>query len=112
MQFLPKALKEAGYHCYLLTNASVLFREYEDRIPAFQAMDGIFVSAEHKMLKPDREIYETMLAEFGLKAEESIFIDDMPVNVAGAIFCGMKGIVYKDDVDQLLADLKWYGVAV
>ena len=111
-QFLPQALKDAGYHCYLLTNASVLFRDYQSEIPAFLAMEGIFVSAEHRMLKPDREIYEAMLSEFALKAEESVFIDDMPINVAGAIFCGMEGVVYKADVGRLLTDLGRLGVTI
>ena len=112
IQFLPKALKEAGYRCYLLTNASTLFRAYEDKIPAFKAMDGIFVSAEHRMLKPDLEIYHAMLREFGLKTEESVFIDDNSANIAGAISCGMSGIVYLDDVDKLLIDLKRLEVVI
>ena len=110
--FLPKALKEAGYRCYLLTNASVLFRKFEDKIPAFRQMDGIYVSAEHQMLKPDLEIFHSMLQEFDLKAEESVFIDDNNANIAGGMSCGMGGIVYLDDVDKLLIDLKQYGINV
>ena len=64
------------------------------------------------MLKPDLEIYHAMLREFGLKAEESVFIDDNSANIAGAISCGMSGIVYLDDVDKLLIDLKRLEVVI
>ena len=112
MQFLPAALKESGYRCYLLTNASVLFRDYQYKIPAFLPLEGIFVSAEHKMLKPDLEIYEALLKEFDLQREETLFIDDNPANISGGIACGIEGIVFTGDVRRLLADLERFGVTV
>lgn len=111
-QFLPETLKEAGYQVYLLTNAGIVFRKYEGTIPAFRAMDGIFVSAEHQMLKPDQEIYLALLSEFNLNASETLFIDDNPVNVAGGIMTGIEGIVYRGNVNELISELKRFGVCV
>ena len=105
-----QALKDAGYGVYLLTNAGIVFREYEGAIPAFKAMDGLFVSAEHQMLKPEPEIYLALLAEFGLKASETLFIDDNPVNIAGGIMNGIEGIVYRGDVKELISELKRFHV--
>lgn len=107
---LVRRLKAAGYHQYVLSNASIQFREYQDTIPAFSLMDGLYVSAFHKMMKPEKRIYEGMLSEFGLKAEECVFIDDNHVNVAGAMIQGMKGIVYHGDALQLEEELKKLGV--
>lgn len=112
MQFLPGALEAKGYHTFLLTNASVLFRKYEHKIPSFRDLEGIFVSGEHRMLKPDAQIYEALLSKFGLKAEETLFIDDNPANVAGGIICGIEGIVFENDVDKLIKDLKRFGVEI
>ncbi len=91
-----KKLKDAGYKIYLLSNATPrVFDHYFD-IPAFSLMDGLFVSALYKMLKPDRKIYETFCNQFGLVAEECFFIDDMPENINGALSAGMKGFVFKN----------------
>ena len=73
-------------------------------------MDGLFVSAEHQMLKPEPEIYLALLAEFGLKASETLFIDDNPVNIAGGIMNDIEGIVYRGDVKELISELKRFHV--
>jgi HAD superfamily hydrolase (TIGR01509 family) len=41
------------------------------------------------MVKPDAEIFSTMLAEAGLKAEETLFIDDSAANCASAASLGI-----------------------
>ena len=60
-------------------------------------------------MKPEPEIYQTLLAKYGLKAEECVFLDDRQVNIDGAKAQGMEGIVftsYEDAVERL----KEYGV--
>ena len=110
MEPVVAALKEAGYRIFLLSNASVQFERYQDRVPAFQYMEGLFVSGYHRMIKPEKEIYRAFLSEYGLKAEECIFIEDNPANLAGAYTCGIEGIVFNGDVDELWLDLKRFGI--
>ncbi len=87
-------LKKAGYRTYLLSNATPrVFDEYHN-IPAFKYMDGMFISALYKLLKPDVAIYKAFCDKFSLDAEECFFIDDMEQNVIGAKACGMKGFVF------------------
>jgi len=107
---LARELKGLGYRLYALTNASKRFREYCGRIPAFSLMDGIFVSAEYKVYKPDHRMYETFLKTFDLKAEECLFIDDSAPNISGAILVHMDGLVYKSDIGRLRRELKEKGV--
>ncbi|MBQ4186550.1 MAG: HAD family phosphatase [Firmicutes bacterium] len=107
---LARELKGLGYKLYALTNASTHFRDYYERIPVFGLMDGIFVSAEHKVYKPDHRMYEAFFETFGLKPEECLFIDDSAPNICGAVLCGMDGVVYKDDPELLREELKAKGV--
>jgi len=112
MKELVAELKEAGYGIYLLSNANIQQIKYHDRIPGTEYFDGRIVSAECKMLKPQREIYELLLDTYGLQAEECLFIDDSPLNVEGALCAGIRGIVFDDDLPRLRGELREAGVMV
>jgi epoxide hydrolase-like predicted phosphatase len=58
--------------------------------------DGAVYSAEVKLVKPDARIYQLILTTLGVRAEESIFVDDMLVNVQAAQALGMKGVQLLD----------------
>ena len=60
------------------------------RFSILRRIDDRFVSAFHRLLKPSREIYERFLSEYGLKAEECVFLDDLQENVDGAAACGIR----------------------
>ena len=107
---LVRKLKAAGYHQYVLSNVNVMVDRYKDSIPAFGLMDGLYFSAFKKMMKPERRIYRGLLDEYGLKAEESVFVDDNYVNVAGAMIAGMHGIVFTGDIGKLEEELKKHNV--
>ena len=110
MADLIKRLKEAGYSVYLLSNATPRFFDRYLDIPALTLMDGYFISALYKLLKPQREIYEAFCNKFSLKAEECFFIDDMPQNIQGAKDYGMSGFVFKKDIQALEKALNDEGV--
>ena len=112
MEELVGELKGLGYGIYLLSNASTRLHEYFPRIPGSQFFDGKIVSADWKLLKPEREIYQTLFREYKLKPEECLFIDDLPQNVEAALLAGMKGIIFRDDVSLLRRALVSAGVPV
>ena len=64
--------------------------------------DGIVVSGEEKMVKPNPEIYQLLLNRYHLQASESIFIDDRPANVEEANHVGIHGILFKGSLDLKL----------
>lgn len=112
MYELVEELKGKGYGIYLLSNASVRQHEYWPRIEASRFFDGTLISADHHVLKPQREIYELCLQTFGLKAEECFFVDDAPANIEGALCCGIPGAVFHGDAAYLRRQLRDAGVDV
>lgn len=108
METLARELHEVGYPLYLLSNTSRAFHAFRTRIPALRYFAGEFISADHRLLKPDPEIFRVFLAEYGLTAEESLFIDDWGPNVESARSVGMEGIVFDGGAGSFrkaLADL-------
>lgn len=110
MEDLLAELKTLGYRLYLLSNATVRQPEYFDRVPASRYLDGRMVSAFCKLLKPQHEIFEAMLREFGLEAGECFFVDDSAANVEGAYCAGIAGAVFDGDVSRLRRELNAAGV--
>lgn len=93
MYDLVADLKQAGYGIYGLTNwASETFYTIVDDYPVFSLLDGMVVSGDVRLLKPDAAIFNCLLDKYGLEAEESVFIDDNAENVAGAIAAGLSAI--------------------
>lgn len=100
MASVIRRLKMACYGVYGLTNWSAeTFPMIRDTYPVFQEFDGIVVSGEEHLLKPDAAIYKCLLERYALQAEESLFIDDNADNVAGARNVGMKAIQFTSAVE-------------
>ena len=112
MYELVEELKNAGYGIYLLSNASLRQHEYWPRIEASRFFDGTLISADEGIVKPQPEIYRLILERFGLTAEECFFIDDVPANIEGALYCGIPGAVFHNDVSLLRSQLRAAGVDV
>lgn len=109
---LAKELREKGYELYLLSNTSTRFHSFRENIPALNFFEGEYISADHHLIKPEPAIYQQFLSRFALNGDECVFIDDMPLNVEGAIRCGIHGIVYHGDPDLLRRQLREMGVDV
>lgn len=93
--------KDRGMGVYLLSNASRRQREYWPDIPGSALFDGAVVSAFERCVKPMPGIYRILLERYGLNAEECVFVDDVPANVAAAKDAGMEGILFGGDVRAL-----------
>ena len=112
MYELVAELKENGYGIYLLSNASYRQHEYWPRIAASRFFDGTCVSADEGVVKPQPELYRRCLEKFGLNGEETFFIDDVGANIEAAVYCGLQGAVFYEDVPRLRRDLRSAGVNV
>ena len=112
MSALIGELKQAGYGIYLLSNAFARQHEYWPRVPGSEYFDDTFISADVKLVKPQREIYEMALTKFCVKAEECVFIDDLPSTIERGENCGIRGVVFHGDVDILREDLRRVGVRI
>lgn len=100
-----KQLRERGYHVYLLSNYGK--RGFAWALEHFtficQAEDMV-ISYRENLLKPDEAIYCKMLERFGIRPEETVFLDDTEANVRAAEKLGIHGIHVKshDEAVQLL----------
>ncbi len=113
MEKLVAELKAAGYRCYLLSNTSARFFEYAHTVPSLRMMDGYVISAIEQLIKPDPAIFRLTLERFGLRAEESFFVDDNAQNVASAATCGIRSFCFENyDVAALRLGMRQAGIRI
>ena len=98
--------KQKGYGLYVLSNAAIEFYQYFPRQIDMDFFDGIVVSGEVHMLKPNTDIYHYLLKRHHLNPKECVFIDDREDNVQGAEKTGIKGFVFKGDFEKLKKTLE------
>lgn len=95
-------VKELGYRLFVLSNASDAFYRYFPQEVPVEYFDGIVVSADLHIIKPDRKIYEYLLEKYQLIAAECLFIDDRLENVKGARAVGMQAHQFQNDYDRIV----------
>jgi HAD superfamily hydrolase (TIGR01509 family) len=79
----------------LLTNAIVPFvRQIMARNDLARLFDAVAVSSEEHMTKPDPAYYRLLLSRMGIGPEDAVFVDDNPVNLAGAKNAGLEGLLF------------------
>ncbi len=97
---LLKRLKAGGFGIYGLTNWSAeTFPSVYSKYDFLKLFDGIVVSGEEKLTKPDPEIYKILLKRYNLTAESSLFIDDNSANIEAAKNLGFKTVLF-DDIEN------------
>jgi HAD superfamily hydrolase (TIGR01509 family) len=100
-------LREARqtYQVGLISNAWDGLRAWISQQKFDDAFDHLTISAEVQIAKPMPGIYHHALAALGVKAEESIFVDDFIENIEAANALGMKAIHFRS-AEQALQDVK------
>jgi putative hydrolase of the HAD superfamily len=94
---LIRALQRRGVSLYCLSNMPVdVYSHLKVQHTFWDAFSGIVISGEVKMMKPEPEVFAHLLTTFGLRANESVFIDDLAANVEAAKQTGMQAILFKD----------------
>jgi len=71
--------------------------------------DGILVSGEVGVIKPDPRIFALLIERFGLDPDRAVFIDDVEANIAAARPFGFHAIRFAG-ADALRADLAALGL--
>ena len=54
-----------------------------------EIFDGVVISAEERMRKPSRRMYELGAERAGVRAESCVYVDDLPFNLPPAEKLGM-----------------------
>jgi 2-haloacid dehalogenase len=103
-------LKRAGVPRYALTNWSAeTFPPAQARYEFLSWFDGIVVSGEEGVIKPDARIFRILLERFGIAPGEAVFIDDNPHNAAAAQALGIHGIHFRSP-ELLRRELETLGI--
>ena len=109
---LARRLKEAGSTLYGLSNWSTSkFNLVKDRFSFLNYLDGYLLSGEVKQIKPDAEIFHTLLNRLGQPAGNCLFIDDSAANIQAAQALGFQTIQFTT-ADQLEKDLATRGITL
>jgi len=93
-----------------LTNWSAdTFAVARARFGFLDLFEGIVVSGEERVAKPDPEIFEVLVRRHALDPARTLFVDDKPVNIEAAETAGLAGLLFTDAA-TLRADLQSAGV--
>lgn len=87
------------YRVFLLSNIGDLHWSHLNALHGFDGLThGVVASFRVGAIKPSAAIYRETERLFGLEPAATVFIDDLPPNVAGAEACGWRAIHHRDPV--------------
>lgn len=103
-------LKRRSTPLYALTNwSNETFPPQLQRFDFLGWFQGILVSGDEGLIKPDPRIFQLLLERYGLRADDAVFIDDNPANARAASALGIHGIHFQSP-DALRRDLSAVGL--
>ena len=109
IDFMPDALKclkdmSGDYRIFLLSNTNEIhIKEIKSRVgEAFytefcQLFEEVYLSHDLGLRKPDTEVFTHIIREKGIGPNETLFIDDSPQHVEGAVQAGLNAYHLKND---------------
>lgn len=102
MKELLTLLKEKyNVRLILLSNISKYFAFHSHEIQVLKLYDKCYYSSLIGYVKPNVEIFDYVLKDLNIKAEETIFIDDLISNVEGAKKLRINGYLFDGNVIKL-----------
>jgi len=100
-------VKQAGHHIYALTNFSKeKFQIVRKRFSFFACFEGIVVSGEEGLIKPDPRLFHVLMDRYSIDPTNSVYIDDVAKNVDAATSLGFRGVFHRSTAEtrkQLVA---------
>ena len=91
-----ESLSSAGIKTAVLSNMHIgMVQHARQSFSWLKGVHCVTLSAEIRLIKPDRAIYEHCLRGLGVGPSESLFIDDREVNIAGARSVGMHAVQFQ-----------------
>lgn len=105
-------LKANDYKVYLLSNyCNSNFQYAKENFEFMKYVDGGVISYEVKHIKPEPEIYKTLINKYSINPKEAVFLDDIQANLNGALPFGFHTILVKN-FEQALNELRILGVRI
>jgi epoxide hydrolase-like predicted phosphatase len=95
--------REAGVRTALVSNSWGVHRYPHDVME--ELFDGVVISGEEGIRKPARRMYELGAERAGVRAEQCVFVDDLPFNLTPAEELGM-ATVHHTEADTTIPELE------
>ncbi len=92
---LLQTVKAQRQRAYCLSNMSHSTYAHLRHRSFFSLFDGIVISAQERLIKPDPAIFDLVLQRFELQADEVLFIDDSAANIESAMAVGIDCVHFK-----------------
>lgn len=99
MADVVRVARRAGIKTALLSNS------WGNRYPReswTELFDAVVISGEVGMRKPEARIYRHTLGRLGLDPPDAVFVDDLAVNVHGAVEVGLIGVHHRSFAETVL----------
>jgi putative hydrolase of the HAD superfamily len=94
---LLRRLKRKGHPLYCLSNMHFASIEYLEKKETFwDVFDGAVISCRLQLCKPEPDIYKHLLQTYGLRADETLFIDDVQKNLDSAARLGIRTLRFEN----------------
>lgn len=90
-------LRNNGKKVYLLSNLRKIDFEYLKKDIDISIFDKTYLSYEMNLIKPQKEIYETVIEDLNINPNNIYFFDDNSANINSAIQCEIKGFCVTGD---------------
>lgn len=106
LDYIKQLAADKKYKLILLSNTNALHMDWvKDNVPFFEDFktyfDAFYLSYEVQLRKPNANIYEYVLKENNIKAEETLFIDDTEENITSASKLGIHTWHLNPEVDDI-----------
>ncbi len=112
VKILEQLVNNENYRVLALTNWSAETWPIALRLfPFFSWFEGVLVSGEEGMKKPDQRIYARLCEKFGVEKASALFFDDSHKNVEAAVNFGLNAFQFKSP-EQLQKSLADYNIQV
>lgn len=97
---LLKALRLNGQRVWLLSNAQRIFTAYELRLLGIEDLfDGVYLSSDYGVKKPDRRFFEILLRERSIPVESAVMIgNDGLCDIRGAKNAGLATVYIRSNI--------------
>lgn len=90
-----RELRDAGVRLLALTNwPAESFRHARERFEFLDWFEGIVVSGQEKVAKPDPRIFAVLLERYAIDPRRTLFVDDAPANVDAARQVGLEATLF------------------
>lgn len=90
-------LKEQGFNLYVLSNMhNYVFDYLLSKYSFWSQFSGIVISSAVQSIKPEVAIYQHLLRHYKLAAEDTLFLDDLEVNIQAAHNLGIQTLLIQN----------------